>query len=468
MDSRTPSRSPAGPMVLTYSSAIQTTTTLSSTDPSSSATRSHHGDSIDSGVGSAQPGRLRSPKNGSTLSTCGAKALSGAGTNSSTHSAAPLLAPRATSPSRQPTPRPEASRRQHQLQPACGGYTHQGDRLACDKWVQQLERVGSRRRDAGCLSGDHPVSGYGNAATVSNVTVYLNNATGSNGIAGQFLLVAPGGGSHNLDFLDEGFSESNTSGTTLCSLTPPGSRRSATKRRPRAITRLPTTTLPRRPSRRFSRRPWTTAFRRFRPPSTFPQPEGGPTRSLSRRHSRRPGRWRLVALHLQQRGPQPDRLVRGPDAEHWRGDHHRRHVQPQSDRPPELTRTFTATVTDANGAVTSGSVTFLDTAPPLPAHRGGNNVQPLNGSGVATFQTSALTEGDPTRSRRTTAARLQTTGQRIHVAALRQRINGKVVGRRLFVLQCGGVLTAQGQSGAFTPPRISLRRNFPARSAPSP
>jgi hypothetical protein len=43
--------------------------------------------------------------------------------------------------------------------------------------------------------------------TVSDVSVTLNGVTGSQqGIGGQFLLVAPGGGAHNLDFMDSVFS----------------------------------------------------------------------------------------------------------------------------------------------------------------------------------------------------------------------------------------------------------------------
>ncbi|MGD0735485.1 MAG: putative Ig domain-containing protein, partial [Terracidiphilus sp.] len=50
-------------------------------------------------------------------------------------------------------------------------------------------------------------SAYNNKS-VANVTVSLNGVAGSqDGIGGQFLLVGPGGGSYNLDFLDSGFGD---------------------------------------------------------------------------------------------------------------------------------------------------------------------------------------------------------------------------------------------------------------------
>jgi len=50
------------------------------------------------------------------------------------------------------------------------------------------------------------VSGYPNGTTVGNVNVILNGVSGASGFADQFLLVAPGGGTHNLDFLDYAWS----------------------------------------------------------------------------------------------------------------------------------------------------------------------------------------------------------------------------------------------------------------------
>jgi hypothetical protein len=59
------------------------------------------------------------------------------------------------------------------------------------------------------------VSGYPNGTTVGNVTVLLNGASGTSGISNEFLLVAPGGGAHNLDFLDFAFNEQSVSNVNL-------------------------------------------------------------------------------------------------------------------------------------------------------------------------------------------------------------------------------------------------------------
>jgi hypothetical protein len=62
------------------------------------------------------------------------------------------------------------------------------------------------------------VSGYANGTTVGNVTVELEGATATTQNAGlndQFLLVAPGGGAYNLDFLDEAFVGNGISDVSL-------------------------------------------------------------------------------------------------------------------------------------------------------------------------------------------------------------------------------------------------------------
>jgi hypothetical protein len=59
-------------------------------------------------------------------------------------------------------------------------------------------------------TGTYP-AGYVSGQTVSNVSVTLKNLVGgSEGIGGQFLLVAPGGGAQNLDFMDTTFETTNT------------------------------------------------------------------------------------------------------------------------------------------------------------------------------------------------------------------------------------------------------------------
>jgi subtilisin-like proprotein convertase family protein len=59
------------------------------------------------------------------------------------------------------------------------------------------------------------VSGYAAGSTVSNVKVALNDVYSSSEIGDPFLLVAPGSGGQNLDFLDDGFSASAVNNQTL-------------------------------------------------------------------------------------------------------------------------------------------------------------------------------------------------------------------------------------------------------------
>ena len=59
------------------------------------------------------------------------------------------------------------------------------------------------------------ISGYSAGTTVGNVTLELEGVTQNSGISGEFLLVAPGSGGQNLDFLDTGFNTAALSAVKL-------------------------------------------------------------------------------------------------------------------------------------------------------------------------------------------------------------------------------------------------------------
>ena len=243
--------------------------------------------------------------------------------------------------------------------------------------------------------------------SVSNVTVELEGIQGlTDGITGQFLLVAPGG-TKNLVFLQEGWNDTApTSAVNLtfddsASLTVPYN--SGT---PTTGTYLPTDnneapnpdSFPTSTSPTVdSSVPQVPGTLNFAPPYgsdnavythtnvlTFGEAfDGAPAN----------GKWALYTY-----GPYAMNLNSG-----WcitlslnSGTATTTTLTPGNN--PSTTGsslTFTATVTDVNGPVTSGgTVTFLDNGVAPAGTVGGNNVVALNGSGVAKFTTSSLTEGD--------------------------------------------------------------------------
>ena len=110
---------------------------------------------------------------------------------------------------------------------------------------------------------------------------------------------------------------------------------------------------------------------------------------------------------------------------------------------------FTATVQAGGSPVNTGTVTFLDNGEPP---TGGNNVIALNSSGQAVFTTTQLIEGDHkiTASYRRDVERQPQ--RKLCVAAHRRHHRGlRCVRQCGAVCNTGAVLTAEGQTGAFTP-----------------
>ncbi len=110
---------------------------------------------------------------------------------------------------------------------------------------------------------------------------------------------------------------------------------------------------------------------------------------------------------------------------------------------------FTATVQAGGSPVNTGTVTFLDNGEPP---TGGNNVIALNSSGQAVFTTTQLIEGD----HKITASFNGTSNDNPSENYVWQRIDDTtavsgVSGNAAQFCNTGAVLTAEGQTGAFTP-----------------
>jgi len=246
-----------------------------------------------------------------------------------------------------------------------------------------------------------------NGKTVSNVAVELEGVQGlTNGISGQFLLVAPGG-TQNLVFLQAGwndtaatgavnltFDDSATQTVPYNSGTPTsGSYLPADNNEGVNLDTFLTSTSP----SVDSGIPQVPGTLNFAPPfgsdtSTYTHTniltfgeafDGAPAN----------GKWALYTV-----GPYAVNLNSG-----WcitltlnTGSATTTTLAPSSN--PATTGnsvTFTATVTSGGNPVTSGgTVTFLDNGVAPAGTVSGNNVVALNGSGLATFTTSSLTEGD--------------------------------------------------------------------------
>ncbi|MGD0369339.1 MAG: Ig-like domain-containing protein, partial [Acidobacteriaceae bacterium] len=123
-----------------------------------------------------------------------------------------------------------------------------------------------------------------------------------------------------------------------------------------------------------------------------------------------------------------------------------------STKDPDFTGSsvsFTATVQSGGNPVNTGSVTFLDNGEPP---TGGNNVIAVNGAGQAVFTTSQLTEGD----HKISASYGGTSSYNPSENFVWQReddttaVSG-VSGDAGQFCNTGAVLTAEGQTGAFTP-----------------
>ena len=203
-------------LYLTYSTAtvIQTTTSISSSANPVSYANSASGASVTftatvatNPTGQGTPtGTVTFAANGATIGGCGSVALSGGQAQCTTTLAQGNNAIIAT------------------YNPTGSFVTSTSSSL-----TQLVEVTAAKSGNEWCSGSNSPItqpldgmpvpypaviSVSGQTGTVGNLNVILNGATGSMGITDQFMLVAPDG-THNLDFLDYGFSSSSISNLTF-------------------------------------------------------------------------------------------------------------------------------------------------------------------------------------------------------------------------------------------------------------
>jgi hypothetical protein len=254
-----------------------------------------------------------------------------------------------------------------------------------------------------------------NSKTVSTVTVNLEGVAGSvDGIAGQFLLVAPGGGTtHNLDFLDNGWGDPGRvsavnltfqdlptpnyvpNSTTLGDQPTISNPYSATDDEadgnpdtfPASLSPAIDTSIPAVAGTINFPPPYGTGNTEYTHTNvlTFGEAFNGAPAN---------GAWSLYTV-----SDEPLTVNTGWCITLTLNTGNATTTVLSSTSNPATTGsavTFTATVQSGGNPVTSGTVTFLDNDAVPAGTTGGNNVVSLNGSGVATFTTSSLTEGDHT------------------------------------------------------------------------
>jgi hypothetical protein len=395
-------------LALTYSAATPTTATLSSnaSNPafyanSASSISITYTATVSSGSGTPT-GTVTFQANGSTISGCGGVALSGGVAHCTI-----ALAQGNNSITAQYTP--------------SGAFGQSSSSIAQLVEVTPANPSGDQWCNNNLLSipaNDNPGLAYPsiigisdssyNGKTVGNVTVELEGIQGlSNGINGQFLLVAPGGGAYNLVFLEDGFNPSGaTSAVNLtfddtASETVPynsgtpttGNYLPTDNNEDGNLDTFQTSTSP----SVDSSVPQVPGTLNFAPPFgsgtttythtnvlTFGEAFDGASAN---------GKWALYTV-----GPSAVNLNSG-----WcitlalnTGTATTTTLTPGSN--PATTGQplkFTASVTSGGDPVTAGgTVTFLDNGVAPAGSVSGNNVVALNGSGLATFTTSSLTEGD--------------------------------------------------------------------------
>jgi hypothetical protein len=204
-------------LIVTYSEATATTTNLSSTNPSFVGAGVTFTATVSTPGGGQPTGTVAFTANGTGIAGCAMQGLSGAGANSSTATcttSASLLGQGYNSIGATYTPTTGSS-----FGPGSTTYTQLMEVHAtnptgnqwCNNSPISMPLDGSPLAYPAFIG----ISGYASGTTVSNVTVQLNDVAGSSGISGEFLLVAPGSGGQNLDFMDQAFEEVSTSGVNL-------------------------------------------------------------------------------------------------------------------------------------------------------------------------------------------------------------------------------------------------------------
>ena len=247
-----------------------------------------------------------------------------------------------------------------------------------------------------------PVTGIGQS--VADVTVSLKGISAALSVFDgmEFLLVGPGGSTHNLDFLSKAFSGAADSGLNLT--IEDGAGQTATETTAAtsgnwdpsnngAFVSPPlfaTSTAPTIDSQ-IPQVPGTI---------TLAPPIGASTNTLqhSFNGSAADGDWSLYIMNDNGTGTGEGlTMANGWCVDFTLNTGVATTTELATSANPATTGTavpFTATVQTGGNPVSSGTVTFLDNGATPAGTVSGNNVVPLNGSGQATFSTSALSEGD--------------------------------------------------------------------------
>ena len=329
------------------------------------------------------------------------------------------------------------------------------------------------------------VSGYPAGATVSTVSVNLNSVAGNTDIDGEFLLVAPGTGGQNLDFWDDAFNATSTSGSGVnltieddAGQSPAGLNPTSGNYKPYdgEITAssypvsLASEAVPAIPAVPGTLR--------------YPAPYGSSSNTFASSFNNAPanGDW---ALYVTAGNGAGNFTVGG-----WcvnlslnTGVSTATKVtSSQNPSQPSQPITYTAAVTNGGSPVTSGgTVTFLDNGDTPGGTVSGNNVVTLSAAGTATFTSSSLYdqidlgatngtenytkvyEGDHTLSGNYGG----TSSDNPSIGSVVERFDNPTTftstGTSIYsACNAGPVYSSQGNKGAFTPnPSNIFAKNLP-------
>jgi Bacterial Ig-like domain (group 3) len=250
-----------------------------------------------------------------------------------------------------------------------------------------------------------PVTGI--SQSVASLTVQLHGINAGPGVfdGGQFLLVAPGGGTYNLDFLSQGFpgltpgSDVNLTLADDAGQSVPAENTSLTSGSYIATDNHNVADV--FPSPVSSASSIDSNIPGIPGSLNYAQPYGGSgALNFEGAFNGAPasGDWSLYIVNNEGTGSGDGITLSGG----WCVDFTLNTGSPTSTTVTSSQRsastgsqvTITATVTSGGNPVTSGTVTFTENGVAPPGTVGGNNVVTLNGGGQATFATSSLGEGD--------------------------------------------------------------------------
>jgi hypothetical protein len=433
-------------LTLTYAAVTPTTTVISSNSNPALASGSVTLTATVTSTGGTPTGTVNFTSDGTTISGCGAEALSGGVTHCTTSFAS------------------------QGLDSIVASYTPAGSFGTSSGSMNELVEVNpTHSSNQWCNNNSftipsdatpsvYPsiikVSGYPAGTTISNLTIELEGATGPNGVYGQHLLVAPDG-THNLDFLDHAWALQapaspinatlfDTAGQTPNSSQAPSTGNYEAYDNDQNLTDTFPSSLAPNVDSSVPQVPGTINDAAPRGGSSALDFETAFNGAVVN------GDWALYTYT-----DETETLNSGYCITFDINTGVTTTTTVASSKNPQTTGqsvTLTATVTSGGSPVTSGTVTFLDSGVAPAGTVSGNNVVTLNGSGQATFTTGSLTEGDHA----ITADYSGTVNDNPSVGAIVQRIDDATsvtASSATSAQYCntGAVSSASGQSGAFTP-----------------